>query len=166
MTFERLFHMALDRPLPELITPPIGPVIELGASGKKVHVDSPLGLPYWSWPSDRIPYSDGTAAMVHAYHFFEHLTGEEAISMLQEIQRVLMVGGVCQFAIPHRLGEMAYQDLTHKSFWTESSFRMLMANDYYSPVGNFKWKLRVHYLVIAGIVERNLCLMGQLVKEE
>lgn len=169
MNFQTLFRMAMDRELPELLSPPAdGLVFDLGASGKKKAPGAvALGLPEWRFPRDPIPCGDGEAAAIHAYHFLEHLTGEEAILMLWEIQRALKPGGVFQFVMPWFKSEIASQDLTHKSFWTESSFRTLMRNPYYDPsASEKKWKLREHFLVIAGIVERNVSIMGQLVKEE
>jgi hypothetical protein len=167
MDFQGLFKIGLDRPLPGLFEPHPGPAFDLGASGKKVARGAiGLGLPNWSFPRDPIPCDDGKASIIHAYHFMEHLPGETAIILLKEVQRALMVGGLFQFCIPYAKAEIAFKDLTHKSFWTESSFRMLMNNPYYDPTAaDFKWRLRVHFQVIAGIVERNLCLMGQLVKE-
>ena len=165
LAFEELFKIGLDRSLPDLLQPPTGISVGLGESGtKRLGRDICLGLPNWQWPRDRIPCDDETVAIVHAYHFMEHISGEDAISMLAEVQRVLMPGGIFQFCIPYAHAEIAFQDLTHKSFWTESSFRMLMRNPYYAPSGHV-WRLKEHYLVIAGIVQRNLCIMGQLVKE-
>lgn len=168
MQFQTLFSLGLDRELPKLLHPPQGLSFDLGASGSKVAPGAvPLGLPDWSWPRDRIPCADGQAGIVHAYHFMEHLTGEEAIDMLWEVQRVLRVGGIFQFCIPWAKAEIAHQDLTHKSFWTESSFKMLMRNPYYDPSARDKlWQFREHFLLLGGIVERNICLMGQLVKTD
>lgn len=168
MNFERLFKMGLDRELPGLLEAPPGLSIGLGEnwSGKGYGDDQRLGLPNWHC-RDKIPAEDETVGIIHAYHFLEHLSGEEVIALLYEIQRVLVNDGILQFCIPWAKAEIAFQDLTHKSFWTESSFRMLMRNPYYEPIpGAPKWKLHQHYLVIAGIVERNLCLLGQLVKRQ
>jgi SAM-dependent methyltransferase len=166
MNFETLFGMGLDRSLPQLLDPPKGHSLGLGESGWKKTSDFTLGLPEWQFPRDPLPFANETIAIVHAYHFMEHLSGENAILLLEEVQRVLIPGGIFQFCIPWAKAEIAFQDLTHKSFWTESSFRMLMNNDYYDPTaGGIKWQLRQHYLVLAGVVERNICLLGQLVKE-
>ena len=167
MNFEELFKMGLDRDLPQLLEAPEGISIGLGESGsKRLGRDLCLGLPGWHWPVDPIPAADETVAIIHAYHFFEHIPGEEAIQLLWECQRVLKVGGILQFCIPWAKAEIAFQDLTHKSFWTESSFKMLMNNPYYDPsTDERQWRLRQHYLVLAGVVERNICLLGQLVKE-
>lgn len=166
MDFETLFKMGMDRDLPELLDPPEGLSIGLGESGAKNHGrDMSLGLPDWSWPEEPIPAKDGSAGIIHAYHFFEHLTGEQAIDMLFECQRVLKPGGVLQFCMPWAKTECALHDLTHKSWWCETSFKNLF-NNYYDPTPGRVLKFRQHYLVLAGIVERNIAVMGQLVREE
>ena len=92
MEFEGLFKLGLDRDLPPLLEAPLGKSIGLGESGTKRVGSVGLGLPEWCWPENKIPAEDGTVAIVHAYHFMEHLTGEDAITLLAEVQRVLMVG--------------------------------------------------------------------------
>jgi hypothetical protein len=166
MDFEKLFEMGMDRKLPKLLTPPENTLsIGLGESGSKKHGHISLGLPDWEWPKNKIPAEDDSVGIIHCYHFMEHLTGEDAINLLNEVQRVLCVGGIFQFCIPYYNASMASQGLTHKSFWTEETFRVLMDNKYYDPsFGRYEWKLKQHYLVIAAIVERNTCIIGQLVK--
>lgn len=172
MKFEDLFLTGLDRVLPNLIDDPGGISVGLGEGGASVKSSGssagnhyPLGLPSWCWPRDPIPFGDGSVSIVHCYHFIEHVSGEDAIKLLMEVQRVLKVDGVFQYCIPLANTELANQDLTHKSYWTESSFRNLMNNEWYDPSGClFEWKLRRHYQVIAGIVGRNLVLLGQLVR--
>lgn len=164
MDFEQLMNLSLKRSLPKLLeVVDEAPTIGLGESGVFRNGKIALGLPEWSWPRDPIPALDESIALIHAYHFFEHLTGEDAITMLAECQRVLVPGGILQFGIPLAGTELASQDLTHKSFWTESSWRMLLSNGHYSP-SMISWQMSVHYQVIAGVVSRNLMLLGQLVK--
>lgn len=165
MDFETLFKMGMDRELPKLLDPPEGLSIGLGESGtKKLGRDMSLGLPDWRWPRDPIPVVGESVGIVHAYHFFEHLSGEDAVDMLFECQRVLKPGGVLQFCLPWAKTECALHDLTHKSWWCETSFQNLF-NTYYDPVPGRVLRLRQHYLVLAGIVERNNAVIGQLVKE-
>jgi hypothetical protein len=45
----------------------------------------------WNFPKNPIPTTDGKVSMMHCYHFLEHLTGEDAILFLKEVQRVLSV---------------------------------------------------------------------------
>lgn len=162
-TFEGLFWLGMKRHLPPLLEAPAGLSIGVGESGLYTNGDISFGSPSWKWPRDKLPCGDNTVALMHCYHFLEHLSGEDVISFLKESQRVLMVGGVLQFCVPYYSSEMAHHDFTHKTFWTESSFQNLMNNTYYDMDGaGFEWKLRVHYQVIAAIVERNLALLGQL----
>ena len=82
------------------------------------------------------------------------------------MQRVLREDGILQFGVPYYKSELAYQDLTHKSFWTESSFKMLMNNPYYDPeTTGFDWQLKIQSQCIIGVVGRNLMLIGQLIKK-
>lgn len=170
-TVQDLFQIGMDRSLPPLLTPPPGLSIGLGESGlKQVGADFNLGLPEWHWPHDEVPAEDGSVAIFHAYHFFEHLSGQEAISLLAQLQRKLMIGGIIQFCIPYYKSNMAAQDLTHKSFWTEDTFKTLFRKSYYDPTAKTsggsasEWELDVHFQAIMGVVERNLALVGQLVK--
>lgn len=177
-TIQDLFSIGMSREIPELLSPPVSPFgtyfkrFDVGASGNKVAFGcEPLGLPNWRWPQQKLPCGDNEADFICAYHFLEHLSGEDAISFLAEVQRALTKGGVFQFCIPYFDSELANQDLTHKSFWTEDSFKILFNNSYYEPkdgvlADQFRWKMKVHTIFIMGIVRRNLCLLGQLVKTE
>lgn len=168
LSIQQLFRQGMARDIPDLIAQPdplqyfVG--FDLGASGSKVMLGCEgLGLPEWSFPRDPIPASDGCVDIIHAYHFLEHLPGEHVILLLREVERVLAVGGVMNICVPYYNSSMQAQDLTHKSVWCETSFQTLFNNQYYDPAG--KWRLAVHTQFIMGIVERNLALFVQLVKE-
>ena len=167
MQHRSLAKLALDRDIGGLEKPKPGITIGIGESGtKKSSADITLGLPSWEFPKNPIPTRDSEVSMVHCYHFLEHLTGEDAILFLKAVQRVLMYGGIFQYGVPYYTSELAYQDLTHKSFWTESSFKMLMNNPYYEPeTTGFKWELQIQSQCIIGVVGRNLMLVGQLIKK-
>ena len=171
MNHRELAKLALDRDIGELrkeYSAAEGITIGIGESGnKKTNSDMNIGLPDWCFPKDPIPTENDKVSLIHCYHFLEHLTGEEAILFLKEVQRVLMYGGIFQYGVPYYQSELAYQDLTHKSFWTESSFKMLMNNPYYDPeTTGFKWELEIQSQCIIGVVGRNLMLIGQLVKKK
>ena len=101
-----------------------------------------------------------------AYHFMEHLTKADIITVLTEVQRCLKPGGVFNVVVPHFSSEAAHQDLDHKSFWTESTWKNLFKNPYYEGTMPRKWKLREHQTVLMGLVQRNLVVVSQLVKVE
>jgi hypothetical protein len=164
-SFQKLFALGMKRSLPELLTCE-GPSFDCGASGRHVAPGAtPLGPPDWRIPRDAIPAADGAVATIHAYHFLEHLTGDEAVFFLREVERVLIPHrGVMNFSIPYYNTVLAAQSLEHKSLWCEETFKKLFEEDTFEYYG--KWRLRVHFLIIAGVVSRNLALVGQLVVNE
>ena len=100
VTIQDLFQWGMDRTIPELLTPPDGLQINLGPGNKKI-IPNTIGVGLeselltdrpWKYP-EQLPFSNGTVAAVHAYHFMEHFDGRECLEILQDIQRVLMPGG-------------------------------------------------------------------------
>jgi predicted SAM-dependent methyltransferase len=179
MTIQELFNIGMKRQLPNLATPPTyhgmrRPIIELGAGNNPIPDQYNLGgdskydydLPDWDGTKDKIPHSDNSIAGIYAFHFFEHFTGEQVIRLLRECERVLIPGGVLTTVVPHRLGSMAYQDLDHKSFYMEETWRTLFDNSDYDKNREQPWRFKIYFNVIIGIVERNLALMTQLIKME
>jgi SAM-dependent methyltransferase len=166
MIFQDFFQDAMKRSLPDLLDPPPGIAFDLGASGYYTMKGAlALGLPIWSFPRDAIPAKDDSVAIIHAYHFMEHLSGDDAIKFLREAERVLIEGGILNYCVPYHKTGLQAQDLTHKSVWNEDVFENLFNNTHYDPAGDPReWLLKVHFQIIAGVVERNLALIGQLVK--
>lgn len=161
MRFEDLLQLGLKRQVPALIKP-CGILVELGPGKNPIPDTIGLEYPEWDGSKDPLPFNDGIVDGIYAFHFFEHFTGAQAISLLREVERVLRPGGVLTMMVPYFDTELAHQDLDHKSFWTESTLRMLFNPEYYIKGG--EWKLKVHYTVIAGVVGRNLGLFAQVVK--
>lgn len=68
------------------------------------------------------PWSDSSIEEVLAYDIFEHLP--DKIHTMNELWRVLKPGCVAQIEVPcasHGAG--AFQDPTHRSFWTMNDFQ-------------------------------------------
>ena len=169
-SIQNLFRLSMKRELPTLRMinpqPKRGEWLNIGAGFQVIPGFTNLDKPKWRWPRDPLPYGDDTVESILAFHFLEHLSGENAITMLLEIQRVLRRGGILTFCMPYYLSSMQGHDLTHKSFWNEDSFRTLFGNGYYDINGlQDQWKLRVHTLFLMGVVFRNLAIIGQLIKE-
>ena len=88
MNHRELAKLALDRDIGELNIATKGLTIGIGESGnKKTNSDMNIGLPQWSFPKNPIPAENDKVSLMHCYHFLEHLTGEEAILFLKEVQR-------------------------------------------------------------------------------
>ena len=162
-SIQDFFQLGMARFIPALVEPPQGLAINLGAGNKHIPGTVALDLPEWDADTEPIPYGDEIVACIHAYHFLEHV--EDPIDMLREMQRVLVPGGVANIVVPYYNSQMQHQDLHHKNWFCEETWRVTFANPYYSQDGA-GWRLRVGLNIIIGAVERNLCLMTQLIKEE
>jgi hypothetical protein len=139
----------LPKPLDPLLSCDDGLKLDCGASGKyKVPGAMALGPPEWAFPRDPIPARDDSVGELHAHHFLEHLDPEMAIRFLREVERVLIPErGVFSFTVPYFGTVLAAQDLSHKSPWTEETFRNLFSNDTYEHHGS--WRLNVRFLADA-----------------
>jgi glycosyltransferase involved in cell wall biosynthesis len=67
-----------------------------------------------------IPLADGSCGIVRAHDALEHIYDKKKI--MEEIHRVLAVGGLLLSSTPSTDGRGAFQDPTHVSFWNENSF--------------------------------------------
>lgn len=70
--------------------------------------------------SKGIPFHKKTVTTIFSRDFLEHLGSEERNFMINECWRVLKVGGVAVHEVPDAAfpGGKAFQDPTHKSFFT------------------------------------------------
>lgn len=165
-TIQQMFALGMKRDINHLIADGEH-VVNLGAGNAKMEGAINLDLPDWDAEHDPLPFAHESKDTIHAYHLFEHLTARGVVRLLLECQRVLRVDGVLNVLVPHRLGQMAYQDLDHKTFWCEETWKVLMNNPHYvrmyDPVGE-GWRFEINTNFIMGLNERNLALLTQLVK--
>ena len=138
MTLPEMFLVGMDRALPEPLDFPAGITLNLGAGNKKIGDSLPLDLPMWDGDRDPIPFSAGSVAGIHCYHFLEHL--DKPIRMLEECHRVLMVGGVLNVVVPWYRSRMAFHDVNHKTFWTEDTWKNIFWNSAQGSSGKTYWK--------------------------
>lgn len=161
MSIESLFLMGMDR----VISKPLddrsdGVVLNLGGGTNIKDIPGlSFGLPQYDANKDTLVSAANSVVQIHAYHFFEHLT--DPLWCLCECERVLVKGGHINIVVPYYNSSMQAQDLTHKSSFNENTWATTFNNPYY---GEYKWQLAVHFNIIIGVVERNLCLMTQLIK--
>lgn len=60
------------------------------------------------------PFADGCADVVHCTHFFEHVPAALRPRFMEEVYRILKVGGLAVIVVPPWNSERAYQDWTHE----------------------------------------------------
>ena len=61
----------------------------------------------WQW-------KDGSVAEIHMSHAMEHFTGLQRVQIVNEMYRVLRVGGKATVITPHWASNRAYGDFTHQ----------------------------------------------------
>lgn len=69
----------------------------------------------------RWPWDDNTVAHVVAHDIIEHLPSK--IHTMNELYRVLAPGGTAHIRVPTTDGRGAFQDPTHKTWWTPNDWR-------------------------------------------
>jgi SAM-dependent methyltransferase len=161
MNFRELFAIAMDRDIPKIVTKKDGIALNLGAGNKLIPGTQALDYPDWDADCDQIPYPDETVSIIHAYHFLEHCA--DPVKVLLECQRVLKPGGYMNICVPYYKSQMQFHDLDHKKFFCEETWKTLFNTPYYDK-NKIDWKFHIGFNLICGIVERNLCLLTQLIK--
>lgn len=166
MTLQELFKQGMKRDIPELlwIDPDYNPAIkslELGPGNSPVGTKHVLEYPEWDAENGTIPFGDATMDIIYAYNFFEHINNP--VDILRECDRVLRTGGIINICVPHSSGLNAFEDLDHKKFFNEETWRVLLENDWYDK-DHRGWKLKIHLNIIMAVKHRNLTNFVQLVK--
>jgi SAM-dependent methyltransferase len=110
-----------------VILPPLK--LDLGCGKNKVAADW-IGVDSRPFPGvDQVvdltktwPWEEGSVDEVNASHVVEHFDGVERVHFVNELYRVLKMGGQAKIITPHWAAARAYGDLTHKwppvsEFW-------------------------------------------------
>ena len=163
LLYQDWFMIAWNRELPELLPMPDGPQLNLGAGYRLIGDSIPVGLETgWDADTEPLPYASGSIAGIWAHGFFEHVADVPAV--LRECERVLIKGGVLNVVVPHGRSEIAVEDITHKQFIVEHTWRNLFGNEYYDAAKGQAWRLRVHANFMMAVAYRNMALFTQFVK--
>lgn len=76
---------------------------------KTASTDTVIDILKFPWP-----WADGAVAEVHSSHFFEHIPGKVRPKFMDELWRVLAVGGQVTLIVPYYANMRAVQDFTHE----------------------------------------------------
>lgn len=160
MTLVELFNIGMMRKYPDPLKDKYGTVLNIGAGNKPIEGAIPLDWPAWNAEIDVIPYESNSIAMIHCYHFLEHIKNVPFV--LSEMRRVLIPGGHINIVVPYYNSSMQAQDLDHKSCFTENTWKVLFDSAYYQKGKVIP--MEIHTNFIMGDQEKNLCLVTQLRK--
>ena len=95
----------------------------------------------WDIARHGLPYDENMVDVVVARDFLEHIAPDRVIFVIEEIWRVLKVGGRLEHMTPSTDGRGAFQDPTHRSFWNKNSWMYYSMKDARELIGtkaNFK----------------------------
>lgn len=106
-------------------------LLDIGCGKNKlIHSDyKVIGVDIWEnsdadiiGPANKLPFDDSCVDAIYTRHFLEHFTYEETIELFNEFFRVLKPGCSIDIVVPHVSCISAFQDPTHKAFFTKRSF--------------------------------------------
>lgn len=119
-----------------------------------------------------IPFDDNTFDAIIARDFLEHIQqGMPTVRIMEEIYRVLKVGGNVEFEVPSTEGNNigAFQDPTHVSFWNKMKFFYFLSDEYgkgFRGLTNIQCWFKPERLVTYYNEHDVTYVYGKLVKEE
>ena len=88
-----------------------------------------------------IPIEDNSVDEIHSNHFLEHV--DDTIFIFQEMYRILANGGLVELTVPYYASINAFKDPTHKSFFTEDTFRYFSKSKWYGSDYNINTDFEV-----------------------
>lgn len=96
---------------------------------------------------------------VMANHFLEHFDQEQLKVIFKEVYRILRVGGIFRFVVPHMDKERSWI-LSHKTFWNEDTCNWLGEEDVDKVYGFGRW--RVKEVITNGRMDIHVVLVKKL----
>jgi SAM-dependent methyltransferase len=158
-----LFYAAMLREIPSF-SHGVGGLIKLnvGAGFKDIEDTTILDLPDWNAEIDDIPYADNSVGVIYCFGTLDHII--EIPKLMKEFQRVLAPGGTLNISVAFYKSNLAFEDIYHKSWFTENTWKKLFEKQYWDPDG-FDWRFKIGINLIIGVAERNLIVLTQLIKE-
>jgi SAM-dependent methyltransferase len=85
------------------------------------------------------PFSSNCADEIYLNHVVEHFDLEHILLILKEVYRILKPGGMLCIRVPHVFSVAAWEDPTHKKFFTFNSFHFFdiqAVKSYYKSIDN------------------------------
>ncbi len=160
-----IFQIGMARHIPDIVPFPDikGHILNLAPANKPIKETVGVGRPECDFDKDPLPFLSDSIRGIYAFHVLEHL--HNPLYLLSEMQRVLVPGGSVLIVVPYYNSQMMAHDLDHKHVFCEDTWKQIFNNPYYDDKAKgYDWKFKIGLNIIIGIVERNLCLMTQLVK--
>ena len=78
---------------------------------------------------------------VRAEHFLEHFDQNELKIIFNGVHKILKTGGMFEIIVPSKEKDSAWV-LTHKTFWTEDTFKVFENKIFSGEFNGGKWKIK------------------------
>lgn len=121
------------------------PHYDLGGAFNNLKGWEPIDLSNGVDLSKKWPWADSSIGAFRAYDFLEHLP--DKMHTLSEIHRCLVPGGWLLSHTPSALGQGAFQDPTHVSYWVKNSFKYVTNSEFAKYINNTKVRFQAMRLV-------------------
>jgi len=112
------------------------------------------------------PFKSRSVSEIHLYHVLEHI--HEPLKKMEELYRILKLGGIVYLRVPHFSSMGAFSDITHIRPFGYTSFGVLEKSDYHYYYSRAKFKIihnEIKYFglypnkeIYAKYIHKNSCL--------
>src|SRR3989338_7737719 len=95
------------------------------------------------------PFNNNSVNEIHMYHVLEHV--HEPLKKMEELYRILKLGGLVYLRVPHFSSMGAFSDITHIRPFGYTSFGVLEEEDYHHFYNKAKFKIihnEIKYFVL------------------
>ncbi len=100
------------------------------------------------------PFKDDTFDEVYGRHIVEHL--DNLITVMEELHRIVRNDGTIKIIAPYFSGEGAFNDPTHKRFFTWKTFDYFAPGVYYSDAAVITLRRRIFFLSSKGFMQSSV----------
>ncbi len=100
---------------------------------------------------NRLPWvwADNSVDEIYMLHILEHFDVDMRIKILEEVHRILKLGGLLHIQCPHYTSMLALTCPDHKTAYGTATFSFLEGRNYISPKPLFKKELiKINYLMM------------------
>jgi hypothetical protein len=99
-------------------------------------------------------WESGSVERIIAHDIIEHLPNK--IQTMNELYRVLCVGGQVEICVPTTDGPGAFQDPTHVSFWNRNSFKYFEAGNIYRERFAKAYGITAAFKIVSERIDRTI----------
>src|SRR5437762_3255432 len=94
---------------------------------------------YFDLNNPPYPFEPDSADEIYMDNVLEHLS--DVVQVMEELHRILKVGGRLRILVPYGKTDWALQDPTHKHYFTENSLNYFVEGHSYGFYSQGKYKL-------------------------